>query len=53
MEHWPQVQADLMETYGVRDDQAHTYAGPYYINLVYQLLTTPNTRCYRRWTADD
>lgn len=52
MGHWPLVQADLMQVYGVRDDRAGDYAGPWFVNLVYQLLTIPDTRSWRAWMQE-
>jgi hypothetical protein len=52
MLHWPLVQADLMQFYGVRDDQARQYQGPWFVNLVWQLFTDPATRVLRLWQSE-
>lgn len=49
MEHWPHIQADLMQIYGVRDDRAEEYQGPWFVNLVHGLLSEPTSRISRLW----
>lgn len=53
MKHWTLVQADLMQLFGVRDDQAHQYSGPWFVNLVHQTLTDPDSRCFRMWSSQN
>lgn len=47
MTHWEHVSADLAQTYGVHDWQAHAIPWPTYRGLVLRLLDHPDTRLAR------